>query len=63
MSKARVEAASGEIRLRQSRHGEEQCVSFPIEDADTIIAWIRSAKAQLQRLRPAVEVPREATPA
>jgi hypothetical protein len=46
-----VEAVSGEIRLRQARQGAEHSVCLSVEDVDMIIAWIRSAKAELQRAK------------
>ena len=62
MSRASVQVVDGEIRLRQIRHGTEQVVSFAVEDADVMIAWIRSAKAEAER-RPIVsDVARLAIP-
>ena len=58
MSEATVRAVEGEIRLCQTRQGTEHTVSFTVEDADVIIAWIRSAKAEVERLRPVCELER-----
>jgi hypothetical protein len=51
MGRTIVEAVSGEIRLRQAREGREHSIRFAVGDVDMIIAWIRSAKAELQRAK------------
>jgi hypothetical protein len=58
VSEATVRAVEGEIRLCQTRQGTEHTVSFTVEDADVIIAWIRSAKAEVERRRPVCELER-----
>ena len=63
MSEATVRAVEGEIRLCQTRQGTEHTVSFTVEDADVIIAWIRSAKAEVERRRPVCELERRPAPA
>jgi hypothetical protein len=62
VSEATVRAVEGEIRLCQTRQGTEHTVSFSIEDADVIIAWIRSAKAEVERRRPVCELVRRLAP-
>jgi len=62
VSEATVRAVEGEIRLYQTRQGTEHTVSFNVEDADVIIAWIRSAKAEAERRRPVCEPERRPAP-
>jgi len=62
VSEATVRAVEGEIRLCQTRQGTEHTVSFTVEDADVIIAWIRSAKAEAERRRPVCELERRPAP-
>ena len=46
-----VEAVHGEIRLRDVAQSDAHSVSFSVDDVDVIIAWIRSAAAQIRRAK------------